>query len=145
MTTTSNRGKYAESEVKKALKKLEAANCAHHRFPDAHAGSFTTAPADFMFLQDGVFRLLEVKQVQHDFRLPYANFALDQTARMRNWEAAGAKSWVLVCFMPSKTWRLAPASYFLPRPKVSPTGRALGSWDMSEIPTMTLPQALGLT
>ena len=40
MTTTSNRGKFAESQVKTLLKKLEAANCTHARFPDKRAGSF---------------------------------------------------------------------------------------------------------
>lgn len=143
--TVANRGKYAESEVKKALKKLEAADCTHARWPDARAGSFVTAPADFLVLQSGRLRLIEVKQVQHDFRLAYLNVPLDQVARLKMWQAAGADAWVLVCFMPSKVWRLAPASYFLHRPKVTATGRALGSWDMSEIPTMTLPQALGLT
>ena len=146
MVTAANRGKYAESEVKKKLKSLEAADCAHHRFPDAHSGSFVTVPADFMFMQAGIFRLLEVKEVDHDRLLPYANFGLDQVARMRMWEAAGAKAWVLVYFKRIGGWRLAPVSYFLHRPKVAPSGRVIGSWNMQEFPVVTLTEAFtGLT
>ena len=145
MTNFADRGKYAEGKVKAELKRLEAANCAHHRFPDRRAGSFVTAPADFMFLQSGVFRLLEVKQVQHDFRLSYQNFGADQVARLKMWQAAGAKAWVLVCFMPSKTWRLASVDYFTDRVLKSATGKPVGSWDMRDVPVCTLPQALGLT
>lgn len=140
--TAANRGKYAEAEVKKLLKKLESSNCTHHRFPDAHAGSFVSSPADFMILQDGKLRLLEVKQVQHDFRLPYGNFALDQIARMRNWEAAGADAWVLVCFMPSKTWRLLRLEYFTARPLKTAAGKAVGSWDLSSIPAAKLVECM---
>ena len=82
MVTAANRGKYAEGKVKAELKKLEAANCTHHRFPDAHSGSFITAPADFLILQNGRLRLLEVKQVEHGERLPYGNFSSEQVNRM---------------------------------------------------------------
>lgn len=141
MVTTANRGKYAEGEVKKFLKKLEAANCAHHRFPDAHSGSMVTAPADFMFMQAGIFRLLEVKEVQHDFRLPYDNFSPDQVARMRMWQAAGAHAWVLVYHKNLKAWRLIPAEWFLNRPKLSASGKPVGSWVLDEFPLMTLAEA----
>ena len=136
-----NRGKYAEGEVKKFLKKMEAANCAHHRFPDAHSGSMVTAPADFMFMQAGVFRLLEVKEVQHDFRLPYDNFSPDQVARMRMWQAAGAHVWVLVYHKNLKAWRLIPAEWFLNRPRLSASGKPVGSWVLDEFPLMTLTEA----
>ena len=139
--SASNRGKWAETEVKKFLKKMEVANCAHHRFPDAHAGSFVTAPADFMFLQAGKFRLLEVKEVDHEFRLPYANFAPEQVARMRMWQAAGAHAWVLVYHKPVGGWRLIPAEWFLNRPKLSDSGKPIGSWVLTEFPLMTLTEA----
>lgn len=140
--SAADRGKKAEAEVKKMLQKLEAANCAYHRFPDARAGSFAVAPADFMFMQNGIFRLLEVKEVQHTHLLPYANFAPDQVARMRMWQAAGAKSWVLVCFKKaSPSWRLAPVDWFLARPKTNEKGKAVGSWDMTEFPRMTIAEA----
>ena len=141
MVAAANRGKYAEGEVKKFLKKMEAANCAHHRFPDAHSGSMVTAPADFMFMQAGIFRLLEVKEVQHDFRLPYDNFSPDQVARMRLWQAAGAYAWVLVYHKNLKAWRLIPAEWFLNRPKLSASGKPVGSWVLDEFPLVTLAEA----
>lgn len=141
MVAAANRGKYAEGEVKKFLKKMEAANCAHHRFPDAHSGSMVTAPADFMFMQAGIFRLLEVKEIQHDFRMPYDNFSPDQVARMRMWQAAGAHAWVLVYHKNLKAWRLISAEWFLNRPKLSASGKPVGSWVLDEFPLMTLTEA----
>lgn len=139
-----NRGKYAEGKVKTLLKKLESSNCTHHRFPDAHAGSFATVPADFMILQSGHLRVLEVKEVRHEFRLPYANFGLDQVARMSMWEAAGASAWVLVCHMPAKAWRLVPLAFFRNRQLKAATGKPLGSWVLSDFPVVSLEQAFGL-
>lgn len=144
MATTSNRGKFAESQVKTLLKKLEAANCTHARWPDAHSGSFVTAPADFLLLQEGKLRLLEVKEVQHQTRLPYKNLEQGQLARMLMWQAAGASCWVLVCHMPAKVWRLLPADYFKNRQTVSETGKPIGSWNLQDVPTQTLTEAFGL-
>lgn len=136
-----SRGKYAEGKVKSELRKLEAANCVHMRMPDAHAGSFTPAPADFLIVQGGKLRLLEVKQVEHDFRLPYGNFNPEQVNRMHMWNLAGADTWVLVYHVPLKAWRLIPAGWFLNRPKLSASGKPLGSWVLEEFPLMTLNEA----
>lgn len=139
-----NRGKYAEGQVKAMLKKLEASDCAHHRFPDRRAGSFATAPADFMFLQSGLLRVLEVKEVDHEYLLPYKNFDPSQVARMRMWQAAGAKAWVVIYFTPAKFYRLLPVDYFLNRPLKTVTGRPIGSWNLSDFPFVTLKEAFGL-
>lgn len=143
-TSAANRGKYAEGKVKALLKKLEAANCIHHRFPDRRAGSFVTAPADFMILQDGRLRLLEVKEVDFEHRLPYANFGQDQVARMVMWSLAGAESWVLIYFKPLKAWRVLPAVHFTVRPLKNHLNKPIGSWFLQEVPTTTLEQAMGL-
>lgn len=127
--SAANRGKWAEGRVRAYLKTLELANCAFHRFPDAHAGSLATTPADFLVCRQGKLTLLEVKEVQHDFRLPYKNFALDQMARMRMWKAAGAQALVAVCFMPTQTWRILDVEYFVQRDGAS--------WDMRD--TLTVP------
>lgn len=144
MATASNRGKFAESQVKTLLKKLEAANCTHARWPDAHSGSFVTAPADFLLLQEGKLRLLEVKEVQHQTRLPYKNLEQGQLARMLMWQAAGASCWVLVYHTPANVWRLLPVDYFKNRQKTTDTGKPVGSWDLKDIPTQTLIEAFGL-
>lgn len=140
MSTTGTRGKFAEGKVKAVLKKMESANCAHLRFPDARAGSLATAPADFMFLKNGKLTLLEVKEVNHAHRLPYQNFALDQIARLRLWQAAGAAAWVLVYFTPTKEWKYEGLLEFMDRKLVSETGRPIGSWNLSHIPSQTLDQ-----
>ena len=141
MVTASNRGKYAEGKVKVELKKLEAANCAHHRFPDLHSGSRAPAPADFLILQNGRLRLLEVKQVEHGERLPYGNFSPEQVNRMFMWKLAGADIWVLVYHVPHKAWRLIPADWFRNRPVKTLTDKPIGSWVLTEFPLMTLTEA----
>ena len=141
MVTAANRGKYAESKVKAELKKLEAANCTHWRCPDAHAGSFVTAPADFLILQNGKLRLLEVKQVELPERLPYSNFKVEQVNRLRMWNLAGADTFVLVYHVPHKAWRLIPADWFRNRPLKTATDKPIGSWVLSEFPLLTLQAA----
>jgi hypothetical protein len=123
MASLGTRGKYAEGKVKAQLKGLESASFTHYRFPDARAGSFTVTPCDYMVCNSGKLTLLEVKEVDHKFRLPHANFSKDQVARMRNFESAGAAAWVLIYFTPMKLWRYESISYFLQREG--------GSWDMS--------------
>ena len=141
MVTAANRGKYAEGKVKAELKKLETANCTHWRCPDAHAGSFITAPADFLILQNGRLRLLEVKQVEHGERLPYGNFSPEQVNRMHMWHHAGADTWVLVYHVPHKAWRLIPADWFRSRPLKTVTDKSIGSWVLTEFPLLTLTEA----
>ena len=141
MVTAANRGKYAEGKVKAELRKLEAANCAHHRFPDLHSGSRAPAPADFLILQNGRLRLLEVKQVEHGERLAYGNFSPEQVNRMFMWHLAGADTWVLVYHVPHKAWRLIPADWFRNRPLKTVTDKSIGSWVLTEFPLLTLTEA----
>ena len=123
MATIGSRGKWAEGRVKAFLKGRESASFTHHRFPDARAGSMVTSPCDFMYMNSGVLTLLEVKEVQHTFRLPHKNFSPDQVARMRSWQAAGARAYVLIYFSVSSKWRLVPVDFFV--------NRVGGSWDLS--------------
>lgn len=129
MATTGNRGKWAEGRVKAFLKKHESASVTHYRFPDARAGTMLVSPCDFMFIHQGVLTLLEVKDVQHDCRLPHKNFSSDQVARMRAWQSAGARAYVLISFSTLGKWRILPVDHFLVR-----TG---GSWDLSGTPAVT--------
>lgn len=120
-----NRGKTAESLVQRFLKDLSSkAHCSSFRLPDARAGSLVTAPADFLICRNGKLTLLEVKEVAHEYRLPQKNFALDQRARMKMWKLAGAQAFVLVCFQPSRLWRLADIDYFTDKGP---------SWDMRDV------------
>lgn len=137
MATIGNRGKWAEGRVKLFLKKYESVSFTHHRFPDARAGSMVVSPCDFMFIRHGLLTLLEVKEVQHTFRLPHKNFSPDQVARMRAWHSAGARAYVLVAFRLSGMWRLAPIDFFLHREG--------GSWDMTRFPEQTEQQVFNAT
>jgi penicillin-binding protein-related factor A (putative recombinase) len=111
-----NRGKYAESKFRDECKFYEnQQNFAFHRFPDAHAGSMVSAPADFQTCYKGVLRLIEVKETEQDNRLPYNNFAPDQVARMRMWQLAGGESWVLVYHKNTKVWRVFKVDQFVDR------------------------------
>lgn len=139
MSTAANRGKYAEGLVKKKLVSLEAANFSHARWPDAHAGSRTVALADFQYMCRGKFTLLEVKEVDHDFRLPYKNLDTDQIGRMRMWKAAGSQGHVLVYHTPTKLWRVADISwFFIHRIYVDDRGKKVGSYDLRELEFITL-------
>lgn len=134
MTDYANRGKEAEGLVKKHLAKLSTqSDFTFYRFPDARAGSLQTAPADFMLLHKGQLILLEVKQVEHSYRLPHQN--LTQTPKLVRYEMAGAKSYVLVYFRPDKCWRIAPVDFF--------KFKSGGSWDMRSIEVTTLELAIG--
>ena len=133
------RGKWAEAEVRKQLTLYSNfSSFAFMRLPDMRAGSRQPTLADFMTMHQMQFGLLEVKEVEkHDFRLPHGNFDEGKVGRMRTWQMAGANAHVFVCWQPgAKTaiWRHAPIDYFLTR-----TG---GSWDMRDLPVVTLKQAM---
>lgn len=119
-------GKSAEKDLQNVLKDLSTfREFLGWRLPDARAGSATAAIADFQLLHSGTAIFLEVKEVDHEFRLPYGNFDTDQVARMRRAEMAGALAVAAVYFTPAKLWRLAHINYF--------RDRSVGaSWDMRD-------------
>lgn len=134
MTSVGQRGKTAEAKVKDKLVAMESHTCTHYRFPDARAGSFTATPCDFMVMHSGQLTVLEVKEVNHAYRLPHKNFDLSQRARMKNWQLAGASAWVLIYFKPEDAWRLIELD--------STAIRTGGSWDFSAWPLMSLATAM---
>lgn len=144
MTTTANRGKTAETLVKKKLASLESARQAYARWPDARSGSFAVALADFLIMRDGRMTLLEVKEVAHDFRLSHTNLGLDQIARMRMWASAGAQSDVLVYHSTTRLWRTASIQWFHENyRKVDDDGKKVGSWDLRSLEHVTLDEYFG--
>lgn len=134
----SRRGKVAEGDVDKLLSKLKTESILldFERVPDAFStrGGYT-APrtGDFLIFYRGSAIALEVKEVEHDFRLPAKNLSPDSRERLRRRSRSGCHCYVAVMFKPEKLWRLAPVSYF--------DHRAAGSFDMSDLPKKTL-QAL---
>lgn len=133
------RGKWSEAEVRKRLNLYSGySSFAAFRLPDARAGSRQPTLADFMTMHQAQYGLLEVKEVEkHDYRLPHQNFDELKVGRIRAWQMAGAAAHVVVCWRPgAKTaiWRHAPIDYFLKREG--------GSWDMRDLPVVTLDQAM---
>ena len=135
--SAANRGKWAESEVKKELAKLSAASSqfAFYRLPDARAGSLQATLSDFLILVGGTLVLLEVKEVAHDYRLNYTNFSPSQVARQRLWEAAGAVGLVAVAHSTNKLWRVLPLERFLVR-------ESGASWDLRDSKASTLSEEM---
>lgn len=143
MTNFSNRGKYAEGQIKKVLAKYaERADFAYQKFADTYAGFRSAAICDFMILSQGQLTMLEVKEVNHEFRLPKGNISEDQIARIKVWQLAGANAYVAIYFKPLKSWRLVPITFF----NALPAG--VGSWVLTEYPLMKLnelvPNLIGL-
>lgn len=143
-----DRGKWAESKVRDRLKVMASQQGFNFmRLPDARAGSFVSVTADYMVGYRTPYGkrawMLEVKEVDHAFRLPRKNYPQDQRNRVRSWELAGFSSLVVVAFLPLKgstyrastlMWRKASLAYF--------TGDDTASWDMQDLPLLTLEEAL---
>lgn len=128
------RGKTAERLVKKRLEALsQHQSWAFERLPDARAGSFKAALCDFLVQHNGL-TLLEVKEVDHAYRLPHGNFSVDQVARQRRWKMAGTEAVVLIYFKPIKAWRIRDIDYFVTREG--------GSWSFKDTPTFSLEELL---
>lgn len=128
VTESANRGKYAEGKVKDYLNKLNYSGAvAFYRFPDARSGSFQQALSDFLIMFCGRATLLEVKEVNHSYRLPAANYKLQQRAKARSFQAAGAIPLVLIYHTPDKLWRILHNDFF--------GNLDSGSWDLRGVPT----------
>jgi hypothetical protein len=157
MATVRN-GKYAEGKVRDFLKVWAEAHVgfAYNRILDAHSamGAMSNPqPGDFQWflrtealveiaeLTPGSQRILEhevpytrnglieVKEVKHEYRLPYGNFGVDQVGRMRIRQLAGSEPLVLVCFRQEgkpTVWRAPGFERFEDRTNG-------GSWDFRDV------------
>lgn len=139
-------GKWAEKEVRKVLQEMSDAHLhfAFNRTLDARSagGKFPAQAGDFQWFYNLPLiditcnGIIEVKQVEHLYRLPFKNFETDDYARVHKRELAGSRVLVLVAHKLEKmkpkdvTWRALPLSYFADRNDV----KGVGSWDLSEVP-----------
>lgn len=134
MATSANRGKVAEGKVKKELELVcTLANADYEKITDAFSsrgGASASRPGDFLAFQEGRAFLLEVKEVAHDFRLPRANFKVDQRARLMKRHYAGCHCYVLIRSSTTDLWRMLPVTYF--------GTESAGSWDLSSVPASEL-------
>lgn len=132
-----DRGKWAEQQVEKVLKKLNEQNVAfaYERLADARAarGAFKAQISDFLYWwkYEGAFRssvsvsgAIEVKETKHDFRL--TKDKLEQLPRMRKVVRAGGIGLVIVYHSTIQKWRQVPLDFL--------DGDIPPSWDISELP-----------
>lgn len=148
------KGKYAEGKIRAFLEmwKGKIAGFTFNRILDAHSSKGAMSnpqPGDFQWFHDSGVRanvagfahpfkltrngLIEAKEVEHDFRLPYKNFGIDQVGRMLIRQMAGSEAIVIVCHRKPEErgamWRQVPLDFFRERP-----GPTFGSWDLSHFP-----------
>ncbi len=160
-TSSANRGKRSEAEVKAVLKEIESKcmSFTHNRVPDAHAagGRFTAQAGDFQAfkLEQSTYKtaavglttglppgltarsrnfILEVKELKHDFRLAHASYSPDKVARVQKRNLAGTECLVVLYHSTTKLWRAVPFEVFLTR-----TG---GSWDLRAYPIVEIKHCL---
>lgn len=123
-------GKSSESPVAAYLDNL---NNAFARFDwqrgyDARSagGKFQRVAGDYAFFAPYVHGVIEVKEVEHDFRLPFKNFEHSAVAKCMKRRLAGGLAIVLVHHTTTDLWRMLPISYFSHRDLSN------GSWDLSD-------------
>jgi hypothetical protein len=110
------RGKYAEDKVRDELKALSdrRAYFDFERNYDARSsmGRIPRRAGDFTFYTSTGHGVIEVKQVNHEFRLPKKNFNPDGFGVLRKRALAGGKIIVLVFHTPTRIWRYIPFEWF---------------------------------
>lgn len=131
--TAANRGKYAEKKVKEYLEKMSAEYVwfDFKRNMDARSSRGKSAQpqtGDFDLYWPECFAPLEVKQVDHEYRLPNKNFGPGEIPRLKKRELAGGRPLVWVYHTPTELWRTVPFSFIY-------DNKDLPSWDLSEFST----------
>lgn len=132
------RGKAAEKEVRAFLERLnfKYAGFDFERVYDARSagGRFPARPGDFEFYAPRLHGLIEVKEVEHDFRLPRKNMEgakakgdakVSRIAKLRKRQMAGGTIFVLINHTTTGLWRSVPIDWLHER-------AAQPSWDLSE-------------
>jgi hypothetical protein len=133
-----NRGKVAETSVRKMLDSLhKRQDFCSFRLPDAHGGSMVQTLADFLVVYKGHTILLEVKEVQHDYRLPVGNFKLQNRNKLTAYKVAGATTLVMIHHSTTGNWRIVEADWF--------GNLNTGSWDLREFQEFETPMAAFIT
>lgn len=138
------RGKEPEDKVRDFLSRLSEKYAVFdfQREYDARSagGRLPARVGDFTLFFPGVHGALEVKGVEHAYRLPEKNFKLAAINRLRKRQLAGGLIIVLVYHEPTKLWRSPPLQFFL-------SNKHVPSWDLSPFDTFrSIGEALhGLT
>jgi len=129
----SNQGKRVEEKIRKLLKSFteQWAWFDFERLPDARTGYYVKRPADFAFYLPGYHGLVEVKSVQHDYRVPRKN--ITQLEKMYRRQLAGGIVIVVVEHSTTGMWRMPDFGWLYER-KTDP------SWDLRQFDLLTFKQ-----
>lgn len=133
--STGQRGKYAEAKVREYLEQMNSKHAcfAYERIYDARSAGgrgIPARPGDFEFYAPSLHGLIEVKEVEHDYRLPKKNLDKEQIAKLRKREFAGGMIFVLVYHTTLGVWRSVPIQWLHER-------SAQSSWDLREFAPIT--------
>lgn len=148
--SAADRGKTAEKAVRTILKAIKNKNLSFdwNKNPDAYAAGGRAQPVagDFQAFVNGSLHkaesgnwlwvaqtggipaprnfIIEVKEVKHDYRLPYGNYSEDKVARVQRRVYAGTEAVVAILHTTTGLWRLVPQAVFTVREE------GKGSWDL---------------
>lgn len=132
--TRGQRGKTAEKITEDWLKVMnrQFAQFKFLRLPDARSarGRMKAMPSDFLIATPRGATFIEVKEVDHEFRIPAAN--ISQLPELKAWKLAGARACVLVLFKRQWRWRCVDVGDM--------ETRSNGSWDWSGLPDYETPE-----
>jgi len=138
--TPQEAGKETETMVEGVFKKWNSrADFAWHPMPDSHSsrGRVPAQPADYLYRCGRNSGFIEVKAIDHPFRLTRAR--LTQLPMLRKWTMAGGDDLVLVHHYRKQTWRLLLVAELDP---------SIPSWDLRPYGEFADPEtalkALGL-
>lgn len=123
-----DRGKVAETAVQKFLTEWnQHPQHEFNRLTDSKAAGriIKAAAADFEFFMPKVFGLIEVKETEHEYRLPRDK--VPQLARLRKRTNCGGTCVVLVLHSTLGKWRICSV------PWLATTGDK-GSWNLTDLP-----------
>lgn len=124
-----NRGKVAEKEVKVFLERInrERTYFDYERLPDSRSskGRVAAQVADYAFFMPRHHGVIEVKETEHEFRLPRAK--LTQLPKMRKRHLAGGECIVIVYHSTIDKWRVPDFQWVMVN--------EAPSWDLSQFPT----------
>lgn len=130
MSDPANRGKKPEDKVRDYLKAYDERTHKFdwHRNYDAKSagGRFQRQTGDFQFYLPGIHGVIEVKEVNHEYRLPHKNYAAEKVAKVYKRTLAGGAAYVLVYHTPIDKWRVLGLAPFRVREG--------GSWDLRGVP-----------
>lgn len=132
-----DRGKAAENTVRDVLQVIKESQSSfdYQRLYDAYSagGRFPPQIGDFLYFSTQSHGVIEVKELNHEYRLPQKNFARKKFPALERREQAGGRTWVVVHHKVGDFWRCPPFAFFKESPDAA-------SWDLRQFQTYKHPR-----